>query len=72
MVKNESEEKLNMRSTRFCNIYKVERLGISLEKVQSARVHNLKTERRAANHTTHEEGAVFWREPVPQYCHPEL
>lgn len=56
-----------MRSTRFCNICKEQRLGVSLEKYR-ARVRNLNMEKSAHNHTTHEEGAVFWR-VRPMICH---
>ena len=61
MVKKESEKKLNMRSTRFCSIYKEVILGISLSKY-GAWAQNLNMEESAANHITHVEGP----EPVPR------
>lgn len=55
MVKKESEKKLNMRSTRFCNIYEEARLGISLSKYR-AWAQNLNMEESTANHIMRAEG----------------
>lgn len=66
MVKKESEKKLNMRSTRFCNIYEEARLGISLSKYR-AWAQNVNMEESAANHITRQRGLSLG-EPSHDVC----